>query len=162
MIIVMDDLGMVSFEWETPMTLDSIDNPDVTLLPFDEISQRAAAQIGQRWAYDAIEAKSNEGKDMSDPGCTAIITKVELGLMRVAKADSDDYYYIPVWNFFTDFEHTDDYWERTGTEPYSWDDQDYVDEEGNSTIMYDSYPQAWGAVTINALDGSVIDRDKGY
>ena len=162
MVIVMDDMGMVSFKWETPMTIKSIDNPDVTLLPFDEISKRAAAQIGQRWAYNAIEAKSNEGKDMSDPGCTAIITKVELGLMRVAKADSDDYYYIPVWNFFTDFEHTDDYWERIGEEPFSWEDHDYVDEQGNSTSMVSSYPQAWGAVTINALDGSVINRDLGY
>ena len=162
MVIVMDDMGMVSFNWETPMTIKSIDNPDVTLLPFDEISQRAAAQIGQRWAYNAIEAKSNEGKDMSDPGCTAKITKVELGLMRVAKADSDDYYYIPVWNFFTDLEHTDDYGERIGEEPYAWEDHDYVDEEGNSTCMVSSYPQASGAVTINAIDGSVIDRDLGY
>ncbi len=162
MVIVMDDMGMVSFTWETPMTVESIDNPDVALMPFDKIAQRAAAQIGQHWVYSAVEAKSNEGKDMSDPGCTAKITKVELGLMRVAKADSDDYYYIPVWNFFTDLEHTDDYWERIGEEPYSWEDHDYVDEDGNSTVMSCSYPQAWGAVTINALDGSVIDRDLGY
>ncbi len=162
MIIVMDDMGMVSFKWETPMTVESIDNPDVTLLSFEEISQRATAQIGQRWAYEATEAKSNEGKDTSDPGSTAVITNVELGLMRVAKADSDNYYYIPVWNFFTEFEHTDGYWERMGTEPFSWDEHEFVDEEGNSTTMVSSYPQAWGAVTINALDGSVIDRNLGY
>ena len=112
------------------MTIESIDNPDVTLLSFDEIAKRATAQIGQRWVYEATEAKNNEGEDTSDPGSTATVTKVELGLMRVAKADSDDYYYIPVWNFFTDFEHTDDYWERLGLEPYSWDDHDYVDENG--------------------------------
>lgn len=162
MVIVMDDMGMISFEWTTPMTIESIDNPDVTLLPFEEIAQRATAQIGQFWAYNAIEAKSHNGEDTSDPGCTAKVTKVELGLMRVAKADSDDYYYIPVWNFFTDLEHTDGYYERTGIEAFSWEDHDFVDEEGNSTIMKCSYPQAWGAVTINALDGSVIDRDLGY
>lgn len=162
MVIVMDDMGMVSFEWETPMSIESIDNPDVTLLAFEEIAQRATAQIGQFWAYNAIEAKSHDGEDMSDPGCTAKITKVELGLMRVAKADSDEFYYIPVWNFFTDLEHTDDYWERTGKELFSWEDHDFVDENGNSTDKICSYPQAWGAVTINALDGSVIDRDLGY
>ena len=162
MVIVMDDMGMVTFEWETPMTIESIDNPDVTLLSFDEIAQRAAAQIGQHWIYSAVEARSNEGKDMSDPGCTAIITKAELGLMRVAKADSADYYYIPVWNFYTDLEHTDDYWERTGTEPYSWDDHDYVDKDGNPETLYSGYGYEGGSVTINALDGSVIDRDKGY
>lgn len=163
MVIVMDDAGMVSFEWETPMTVKSIDNTDVSLAPFDKIAQRAAAQIGQFWAYNAIEAKSNEGKDMSDPGCTAIITKVELGLMRVAKADSEDYYYIPVWNFFTDLEHTDDYWERTGREPYSSDEHDDVDEDGNLNCgLLDGFPQDGTAVTINALDGSVIDRNLGY
>ena len=36
MIIVMDDMGMVSFEWDIPMTIESIDNPDVSLLSFDE------------------------------------------------------------------------------------------------------------------------------
>lgn len=163
MVIVMDDMGMVSFNWETPMTIESIDNPDVTLLSFDKIAQRAAAQIGQYWAYNAIEAKSMSGEDMSDPGCTAIITKVELGLMRVAKADSDDYYYIPVWNFFTDLEHTDDYWERTGKEPYSQDEDDVVDEDGNPRCpLFDGYGSDGAPVTINALDGSVIDRDLGY
>ncbi len=161
MTIVMDDQGMVSFEWQTPMAIKSIDNPDVSLLPFDQIAERAKEGVVQRWAYETVGRKNNEGKDVSDPGCTAKITKVELGLMRVAKANSDDYYYIPVWNFFSDLEHTPGYYERMGFEPAS--KYETVDENGNiNSGVADGDPFAWGAITVNALDGSIIDRNLGY
>ncbi len=161
MTIVMDDIGMISFEWKTPMTIKSIDNPDVTLLPFDEIFNRAKNNLIQRGAYEAVDAKDNNGNDMSDPGCTLKITKVALGLMRVAKANSSDYYYIPVWNFFSDMKHSPEYYERMGFEPSNMDD--LVDENGNiNGGVTDGDPFAWGAVTVNALDGSIIDRDLGY
>ncbi len=161
MTIVMDDLGMVSFEWKTPMSIKSIDNPDVSLLPFDEIFNRAKNNLIQRGAYGAVDAKDNNGNDVSDPGCTLKITKVALGLMRVAKANSSDYYYIPVWNFFSDMEHTPEYYERTGFEPFNMDN--IVDENGNiNGGTTDGDPFAGGAITVNALDGSIIDRDLGY
>ena len=161
MTIVMDDFGMASFEWKTPMTVKSIDNPDVTLLPFDEIFNRAKNNLIQRGAYEAVDAKDNNGNDVSDPGCTLKITKVALGLMRVAKANSSDYYYIPVWNFFSEIENTPGYYERMGFEPFNMDN--IVDENGNINCgVTDGDPFAWGAVTVNALDGSIIDRDLGY
>ena len=159
--ITMDDHGLAGFVWKTPMTVTSIDNPDVALLPFDEIFDRAKEHIIRRWAYEAVDAKDNDGNDMSDPGSTAIITKVNLGLMRVQKKDSDDYYYIPVWNFFSDFEHTPVYYERTGTQPFTKDMA--MDENGNyNGGVTDGDPTAWGAITVNALDGSIIDRNLGY
>lgn len=161
MTIMMDDQGIVGFTWNSPMTVTSIDNADVAVLPFEEIFNRAKEHIIQRWAYEAVGAKDNDGNDVSDPGCTAIITKVNLGLMRVAKANSDDYYYIPVWNFFSDMEHTPGYYERMGYEPKTQDM--LVDENGNTNGgVTDGDPAAWGAVTVNALDGSIIDRNLGY
>lgn len=166
MVIVMDDIGMTSFEWESPMKVESVDNPDVPLQPFEDISQRAKEQIAQLWAYEVANKKDNNGVDWSDPGCTANITNVELGLMRIAKPGGDDYYYIPVWNFFSALEHTPEYEKRFldafGDEALSQDD--YVDKDGNpNSGMTDGFLQ-WGgpAVTINALDGSVIDRNLGY
>lgn len=162
MVIVMDDLGMVSFTWDTPMTIEAIDNPDVSLLSFDEVSKRAIEQTIQRWGYEASGKENMNGEDISDPGCIVKITKVELGLTRIALADRDSFYYIPVWNFFTTFEHTDGYYEKHGIVPFSWDGYVGADEEGNPESIVTGYPQAWGAITINAIDGSVIDRDLGY
>ena len=81
------------------MTIKSIDNPDVSLLSFDKISQRATEQIAQSFA-NAVNEDIVDGIDWSDPGCTASIKKVKLGLMRVDKTNSNDFYYIPVWKFF--------------------------------------------------------------
>ena len=161
MTITMDDQGLADFEWKTPMMVTSIDNPDVALLPFEEIFDRAKEHIIHRWAYEAVGKKDNDGKDVSDPGCTVKITKVNLGLMRVAKANSDDYYYIPVWNFFSDMEHTPGYYERMGFQPLTKDMM--MDENGNyNGGITDGDPIASGAITVNALDGSIIDRNLGY
>lgn len=154
MIITMDDMGILGFSWESPMKIESIDNSNVEVLPFDEIKERAIEQLAQKWIYQAD----------ADPGCTAKITKVELGLMRIAKVDSNDYYYIPVWNFFAEFNNTDDFlrkMEELGKIP-SNKSEDAVDAYGNPTKTSASFPQAWGAVTVNALDGSIIDRNLGY
>jgi hypothetical protein len=175
MIIVMDDEGMVSFEWEVPMTIESIDNTDVSLLPFDKLSQRAIDQIAQRLADSVIEDKDKNGIDWGDPGCIANIIKAELGLERIDKPDSTDYYYIPVWKFFVDLEHTDEYYERTGIKE-SLDERDmppgftklsdnvYIDEYGNPTNSSYEYDCAVGinVVTVNAIDGSAIDPYVGY
>lgn len=160
MIIVMDDEGMVSFTWDNPMTIESIDNTDVSLLSFDKISQRATEQIAQRFADIVSEDIRSDGINWGDPGCTAKIAKAELGLMRVGKANGPDYYYIPVWKFFVDLEHTDEYYERTGIENSMDDDYD-VDEKNPSNINYE-YSLGYDVVTINAIDGSVVDSDLGY
>lgn len=157
MIIVMDDAGMVNFDWKIPMTIESIDNSNVSLSSFDEIMQRAIEQIGQRYA-DTVSEDIVNGIDWGDPGCTANIVKVKLGLMRVDKANSTDYYYIPVWKFFVDTIHTDEYYERTGTEPLSLG----IDANGNPMEINCEYSFRLNVVTINALDGSIIDSALGY
>jgi hypothetical protein len=175
MIIVMDDEGMVSFEWEVPMTIESIDNSDVSLLPFDKLSQRAIDQIAQRFADAVIENIDRDGIDWGDPGCTANIIKAELGLARIDKPNSTDYYYIPVWKFFVDIIHTDEYYERTGKEDSlgeiemppgftKLDDNLYIDEYGNPNNSSYEYDCAVGidVVTVNAIDGSAIDPYVGY
>ena len=154
MTIVMGDEGVMDFSWRSRMRLTSIDNTDLAILPFDEIAERAIQGISQWQAYSVTERFIN-GVDMSDPDGTVVITKVELGLMRVMKKNSKDYYYIPVWNFFTSFEHSDAFIARTGYSPLP--PEEYINAYG-----WDAPPRAWGAVTINALDGSIIDRDKGY
>ncbi len=166
MIIVMDDTGMVSFIWDIPLTIESIDNPDVSLASFDEISQRAIEQVAQREA-DMVGEKIDDrtGIDWGDPGCTADIVKVELGLMRVDKVNSNDYYYIPVWKFFVNVIHTDEYYERMGIEPrkpVSVADIEFRIENGYSININGEYSLGYDVITLNALDSSTIDSDLGF
>ncbi len=153
MVIVMDDLGVTDFVWESPMTQTGIENDNASLKPFDEISQRAIEQLFNKYGkFTAI----TEGEEDS----TLNVTHVELGLMRVAKQNSDDYYYLPVWNFFNELGYVP-YKLKPGFEEAT--PPPPADENGDPTGGVSmGYPQAWGSVTINALDGSVIDRDLGY
>jgi len=64
------------------------------------------------------------------------IKKIKLGYMRVKMRDENKYYLLPVWDFIGD-------WERT---------------EGSNDIKTENV----SFMTINAIDGSVIDRNLGY
>jgi len=65
------------------------------------------------------------------------INKISLGMMRIAKKDNqEEYLIIPVWDFLGN----------------------YIDEKGkiiNNEVAY-------SFLTINAIDGSIIDRGLGY
>ena len=66
------------------------------------------------------------------------VTAVRLGLMRIIEKDNNDTaYLVPVWDFF-------------GT---------YDSDGGTLVIGEDGYETL---LTINAVDGSVIDRTLGY
>ena len=125
-----------------------------------KLSERATEQIAHRYA------------DWGDPGCTANIVKVKLGLMLVDKANSTDYYYIPVWKFFVDTIQTDEYNER---ETISMGEERemppeftklaenvYIDEYGDPNNINYEYSLRYNVFTINALDGSAVDSDLGF
>ncbi len=151
MIIIMDDQGVTGFSWENPMTVTKVDNDNVNLLSFEKIAQKGVAQLIQKFSKYGFVTKGTGG--------TITITRVELGLMRVAKKNSPEYYFIPVWNFFNQ-EKDAGYLKKPGAaEPTPPPE---VDEQGDPSSFVDGYPDAWGSVTINALDGSVIDKDVGY
>ena len=68
------------------------------------------------------------------------ITRVQLGLMRITEKDSTDTaLLIPVWDFFGT------YTMNVG--------------EGDSSVNHDTNTSR---LTINAIDGSIIDRSLGY
>jgi hypothetical protein len=153
-IIVLDDEGLIGFRWERPMSVTSIENENTAVLPFDEIAAKALEQVAIYQRYTA----------QNDPGATITITRAELGLMRVAKRNSDGYYYLPVWNFYSEVTHTEAYdamygQGKDGTDVPSPED---VDADGNPACLTSGFPQNYGSVTINAIDGSVIDKDLGY
>jgi hypothetical protein len=101
-------------------------------LPFEKIKEKFDSQI----VLNTQDA---------DDRLFLKINRVELSMMRIAKPDSDEYLVIPVWDFY-----------GGSIEPTTSDD---TDEECLNELT-EFYGRSF--LTINAIDGSVIDRKLGY
>ena len=134
MNIYVDDSGIVGFEWASPYELDGIALENSALKPFDEIMEKFKEMMTMKYG------------DFVDEGCAVErrINEIRFGLCRVTEQNKRDTgLLIPVWDFF-------------GQVIYSKDD-------GTGTIISvneQSYDRS--IMTINAIDGSIIDRGLGY
>ncbi len=128
--IIVDETGVVSFNYISPYSIEDTVTDSASLLDFSEITSVFEKMFPITYGYLAEEA---------DYRLRADITEVRLGLMRITEQNSRDTgLLIPVWDF---------YGELTA-----------VPDEGEPHIIDGS-----GALlTINAIDGAVIDRDLGY
>ena len=104
-----------------------------TLLPFDEITS-----IFERMAVIVDNSIDSAGVDGASEH--RVITTVRLGLMCIREQDSDTGLLIPVWDFLG-------YEERTSP------------SEGTLSF-YTNELESF--LTINAVDGSIVDRSSGY
>lgn len=68
------------------------------------------------------------------------INRITLGLAKIARKDTDGYMYVPAWDFF-----------GISNTQYIGEESAYLDERYGRSFM-----------TINAIDGSIIDRSLGY
>ena len=132
-ILVFDEIGFTDFQWISPYTVEKISDDTVFLLPFSEIQNVLEEMM--------VKVKSEEYAE-TDVKVTYKINEIRLGYMRVhEKGDVSEGTLVPVWDFF-------------GSESlrYPDDDSDY----SNEGISYESQ------FTINAMDGTVINRGLGY
>ena len=130
--------GLVYFYWESPHTEPVLQVEDTQLMPFDQIAEIFAKMIMVKNS-DVQYANERNGfitvRNFD-------VHKVKLGLMRIKAKDSfDEGLLVPVWDFW-------------GTEKWEYDgwDNNGVDIENGEQIL----------LTINAIDGSMIDRELGY
>lgn len=130
--------GLVYFYWESPHTEPVLQVEDTQLMPFDQIADIFAKMIMVKNS-DVQVANERNGFDTVRH---YDITKVKLGLMRIkAKGSFDEGLLVPVWDFW-------------GEERWESDSplvQEVSGEEPSKIIL-----------TINAIDGSMIDRELGY
>ena len=130
--------GLVYFYWESPHTEPVLQVEDTQLMPFDQIADIFAKMIMVKNS-DVQVANERNGFDTVR---NYDITKVKLGLMRIKAKDSfDEGLLVPVWDFW-------------GEERWESDSplvQEISGEEPSKIIL-----------TINAIDGSMIDRELGY
>ena len=136
--ITVDDRGICNVHWINPMTVDTITNPDATLMPFTEIETKLADLIREKYDYDITRE--------NDSTHELYILRAELGMMRIGKPGSTTYTLEPVWSFFIGFDEKPDY--------------DSIPDLLRAA--YDGDPAYWNSLTISAIDGHVIDRDRGY
>jgi len=165
-----DDQGVSYFRWNTPMKVTGVVSSNTRLISFDEAAKKAVPQIAARWKY-TVENDRKNGKDI-----TVYITRITFGLWRIQKKGGG-FYYVPVYHFFLD--SLQDWTEWVDDNPYM---TEYLGISSTATqrerFLYcmekEEYywtlinycctfgGECWGGVTVNALDGTIINKDKGY
>ena len=110
---------LTNFYWQNPLKIVSTDSENVQLLPFSQVMDIFRVQIFR----SVFLGTSDEDPALwaDEPPMTEewTVHSIRFSYMRVKKADSPDYWLLPVWDF---------------------DD----------------------ILTVNAVDGSIINRSAGY
>lgn len=137
--------GILSFNWTAPSTQPVVQQAQSALLPFEEIASIANTMLPevivgpketpltQLDQYNGFETRMDVD-----------ITKVSLSLMRIRDKGSLQGTIVPVWDF--------------------WGTSDWYDAEPNAYgyqekgMNYEYRPM----LTLNAVDGTVVDRQLGY
>lgn len=124
--------GLEHFQWTNPYEIEKNGDEYVFLLPFDDIQSVFEKIIIKEYA-DRYEGVSME--------IYCEIDEVRLGYMRVReKGNAKEGTLIPVWDFF-----------GSETIVYSDSQESYVTAGPYESLL-----------TVNAMDGTVIDRGLGY
>ncbi len=137
-----EDRRIGSLIWENPLYVTGTENENVTLLPFDKILQIFQSHIRSAY-FMVVDERTGEASHVR-----MTITGVRLSYARVNKKDGSDYYLLPVWDFlgYVDI--------------LNWSD----DPAENDAMNRDRRAAQWYSsfLTVNAIDGSIIDRNKGW
>jgi len=137
--------GILSFDWTAPSTKPVVRQAESTLLPFEEIASIADAMLPEV----IVGPKETPLTQLDqyngfDTRMDVDITKVSLSLMRIRDKGSLQGTIVPVWDF--------------------WGTSDWYDAEPNAYgyqekgMNYEFQPM----LTLNAVDGTVVDRQLGY
>ena len=133
------DGKVISLNWSNAIEVIKVENENVTLLPFSEILNYFKKQVFRTFYLDP-----EPGEDQNIT-TTMKITRICFSYMRVKKQDGDGKaYLLPVWDFMC-----------------------AVNASAFPNGVYDSSEEkVWlpqqSILTINAIDGSIIDRNAGY
>ena len=137
--------GVLRFAWMAPSTQPVVRQAESTLLPFEEIASIADTMLPEV----IVGPKETPLTQLDqyngfDTRMDVDITKVSLSLMRIRDKGSLQGTIVPVWDF--------------------WGTSDWYDAEPNAYgyqekgMNYDFQPM----LTLNAVDGTIVDRQLGY
>ena len=169
-IVDFDDLGVSAITWKTPMRVTGMVHSDAELISFSEAADKAMQHIAAFWK-PTVESERRRGAEG-----TIYIHRVTFGLWRIAKKNGG-YYYVPVYHFFADPTEgrwctTEGFWDLPGTPRQRFSNTIERIKNGTLALEPHFFPlngdcltfggEYWGGITVNALDGTIIDKDKGY
>lgn len=127
-----DEKGLARFSWSDPYQVEDLSGDYVFLLPFSDI-QKIFEQMMQK-KYEDLFAEEGFSVNFR-------IDEIRLGYMRIRdKENAQEGTLVPVWDFL-------------GSQEIN---APYQEEKIVSGGPYESW------LTINAMDGTVIDRELGY
>ena len=137
--------GILSFDWTAPSTQPVVQQAQSALLPFEEIAAIADTMLPEV----IVGPKETPLTQLDqyngfDTRMDVDITKVSLSLMRIRDKGSLQGTIVPVWDF--------------------WGTSDWYDAEPNAYgyqekgMNYEYRPM----LTLNAVDGTVVNRQLGY
>ena len=134
--VIVDDDGVCFLGYNNPYDLGPTIQEDCDLLSFSQIMD-IFAKVGLL-SIQHLERNADLKEN------TLQVYKIQLGYMAVRQPDNvNAYYYVPVWDFYG-------YRVLFGTGGYAHGKDDGFVMQGNSEL------------TINAIDGTIIDRRYGY
>ena len=131
--ITMVDGEIEDIDWYNPSQVVSVDNENVKILPWSEIQKIFERQIGYMLAPTS-ESRAEGIGPLFWKASDLRINRISLGLMKVIMKDTNEYKLIPVWSFFG--------------------------QDNLNTELEDCPEKCY--LTINAMDGSIVDRGVMY
>ena len=138
MIISIDNDGIYSVSWGNYLRFIETLAQDVPLMEFDSVNNIFTDYCGYKFSW--VPKYDNIPEDTT---VTINVDSVELNLMMTLEKDKQDsYIMIPVWDYIGDINYDQ---ELTAQDGYP------IEGEKNVAIL-----------TINAIDGTIIDREQGY
>lgn len=125
--------GFANFQWIDPYQIEKESDEYVFLLPWPEVQGIFEEMLTKKYRDYFADSK--------DVSVSFEINEVRLGYMRVIeKGNVTEGKMVPVWDFF-------------GKETISYPD-------ASEPYVIDGPYESW--LTINAMDGTIIDRELGY
>lgn len=137
--VYVNKTGVVYFSWQNPYTEPEIQTVDSRLMDFSDIADIFAKMI---------MVKNSDQKVINEKNGFAVtknidVDKVSLSLMRIRDKDNlEQGIIVPVWDFW-------------GTDSYEPENESYGDLVYNGKYYTVQ-------LTVNAIDGTIIDRELGY
>ena len=145
--VCIDEQGVYELSWYAPLAVKETVLEQTNLLPFDEILKRFRYQIWieeKPWLIldESLVVESDYPSDMR-----VKITRVKLGLQRVMEKNKfDSGLLVSVWNFYGTAVTT-----RTNVKTRETYEESHYNYASDSPFL-----------SINAIDGSIIDLFRGY
>lgn len=133
--MIVRDEGVCALTYENPYDLGRLVEAEVSLLPFESILE-ILENVGM------LSIKHLELYEELEENIRAVY-QIKLGYMAVRQSeDIGAYYYLPVWDFYA-----------TST---LFGGGGYAHGKDSPPILGSSF------LTINAIDGTILDRNEGY